>query len=213
MSSLSRLVHGFPLPADRYTDLPGDHMLSTSGSIRPRTPGSTRANRHSATRIVACRRGQTRRHSRRKLFGVQHLQGRLHPLPLHLAFFRAYASTRLLPVAPQGSIPGSWLAITQAGVPPARPRGLARPHCPRLPSDEINADVLHRRGEYCLTDLPLIRLYARCPAHQRYPTRAGNPWCRPGTQGREQDGCARFWFHRRADHNSFVPKTAGSHWS
>ena len=62
------------------------------------------------------------------LFGAQYLQGRLHPLPLHLACFRAYASTRLLPAAPQGSIPGSWLAITRTGVPPARIRSLPRPH-------------------------------------------------------------------------------------
>ena len=41
--------------------------------------------------------GQNRRHSPTKIFGAQHLQGRLHPLPLHLACFRAYASTRLLP--------------------------------------------------------------------------------------------------------------------
>ena len=69
-----------------------------------------------------------------KIFGAQHLQGRLHPLPLHLACFRTYASTRLLPVAPQGSILGSWRTITQAGFPPARTRGLARPHWPLFPS-------------------------------------------------------------------------------
>ena len=74
--------------------------------------------------------GQNRRHSPTKIFGAQHLQGRLHPLPLHLACFRAYASTRLLPVAPQGSILGSRLTITQAGLAPARTRGLARPHWP-----------------------------------------------------------------------------------
>jgi hypothetical protein len=32
--------------------------------------------------------GQNRRHSPTKIFGAQHLQGRLHPLPLHLACFR-----------------------------------------------------------------------------------------------------------------------------
>jgi len=74
--------------------------------------------------------GQNRRHSPTKIFGAQHLQGRLHPLPLHLACFRTYASTRLLPAAPQGSILGSRLTITQAGLAPARTRGLARPHCP-----------------------------------------------------------------------------------
>jgi hypothetical protein len=74
--------------------------------------------------------GQNRRHSPTKIFGAQHLQGRLHPLPLHLACASAEASTRLLPVTPQGSILGSRLTITQAGLAPARTRGLARPHCP-----------------------------------------------------------------------------------
>jgi len=74
--------------------------------------------------------GQTRRHSRQILFGAQHLQGRLHPLPLHLACFRTYASTCPLPSTPQGSILGSRRTITQAGFPPASSRGLARPHYP-----------------------------------------------------------------------------------
>ena len=74
--------------------------------------------------------GQTRRHSPTKFFGAQHLQGRLHPLPLHLACFRAYASTRPLPVAPQGSILGSRLTITQVGFAPTRLRDIAKPHCP-----------------------------------------------------------------------------------
>jgi len=34
------------------------------------------------------------------VFGALHLQGRHHPLPLHLACFHAYAPTRLLPCAP-----------------------------------------------------------------------------------------------------------------
>lgn len=76
--------------------------------------------------------GRNRRHSPTKIFGAQHLQGRHHPLPLHLACFRAYASTRLLPDAPQGSILGSRRKITQAGLAPARTRDLARPHRPRF---------------------------------------------------------------------------------
>ena len=52
------LVHGCPLPTDRCADLPGYRVFSMSGSIRPRTPGSIRATRQSATRIVACRRNQ-----------------------------------------------------------------------------------------------------------------------------------------------------------
>jgi hypothetical protein len=64
------------------------------------------------------------------IFGALRLQGRHHPLPLHLACFRAYAWTHLLPGAPQGSIPGSRLTTTRAGLSPARTRGLARPHWP-----------------------------------------------------------------------------------
>ena len=56
---------------------------------------------------------------------------RLHPLPLHLACFRACAAARPLPDAQQGSILGSWLAITQAGLSPTKVRGIAEPHCPR----------------------------------------------------------------------------------
>ena len=74
-----------PAPADRRLDFAGYHVSSMSGSTRPRTPGSISATRHCAAPVVACRGGQTRRHSPTKTFGAQHLQGRLHPLPLHLA--------------------------------------------------------------------------------------------------------------------------------
>jgi hypothetical protein len=53
------LVRGCPPPADRCADLPGYHVFSMSGSTRPRTPGSIRAARQSATRIVAYRRDKT----------------------------------------------------------------------------------------------------------------------------------------------------------
>ena len=91
-------------------------------------PGEYR--RRSPSRCAGCclPAGQSRRHSPIETFGAQHLQGRLHPLPLHLACFRAYTSTRPLPDTPQGSILGSRLTITQAGLSPARTRGLARPH-------------------------------------------------------------------------------------
>ncbi|EIC19617.1 hypothetical protein Thi970DRAFT_03203 [Thiorhodovibrio frisius] len=51
-----------------------------------------------------------------EIFGALRLQGRHHPLPLHLACFHAYASTRQLPFTPQGLIPGSRLTITRAGL-------------------------------------------------------------------------------------------------
>jgi len=125
---------GRPPPADRYSDLPGYHVLSMSGSTRPRTPGNTRAARQDAARIVACRRNKPVGTPDAKIFGAQHLQGRHHPLSLHLACFRDYAPMRLLPATPQGSILGSRRTITQAGFPPARTRNLARPHCPLFPS-------------------------------------------------------------------------------
>jgi hypothetical protein len=45
--------------------------------------------------------------------------------------YLAYASTSLLSAKPQGSILGSRRTITQAGLPPARTPGLARPCRPR----------------------------------------------------------------------------------
>jgi hypothetical protein len=56
----------------------------------------------------------------KSIFGAQYLQGRHHPYPLHLACFRAYASTRRLPGELQGSILGPWLAVAQVGVSPTR---------------------------------------------------------------------------------------------
>lgn len=76
----------------------------------------------SPSRSAACclPEGQTRRRSPTKLFGALYLQGQHHLLPLHLACCRAYASARLSPGAQQGSILGSWLAITQVGFPPTQ---------------------------------------------------------------------------------------------
>ena len=46
-----------------------------------------------------------------RLFRDFILQGQPHRLPLHLASFRAYASSTSLPICLQGSIPDSWLAM------------------------------------------------------------------------------------------------------
>ena len=62
-----------------------------------------------------------------RLFRDFILQGQPHLLPLHLASFRAYASSTSLPICLQGSIPGSWLAITWTGFPPASLCSIARP--------------------------------------------------------------------------------------
>src|SRR5690606_11231426 len=85
--------------------------------------------RNSPWRYAGCDlpEGQSRRHSPSEIFGALYLQGRLHPLPLHLACFPAYASTRLLPGKLQGWILGSWLTFTQVGVPPTKVRGIAKP--------------------------------------------------------------------------------------
>ena len=55
------------------------------------------------------------------------LHGRLHPVPLRLACFRAYASSSPLPANLQGSIPHPWLAIIWAGLSPAGTRDIAMP--------------------------------------------------------------------------------------
>jgi hypothetical protein len=44
--------------------------------------------------------------------GFNYLQGQPDLFPLHLAFFRAYASSVPLPEHLQGSISGPWLAVT-----------------------------------------------------------------------------------------------------
>lgn len=97
--------------------------------------------RRSPWRCVGCGlpEGQTRRHSPSEYFGALHLQGRLHPLPLHLACFPAYASNRPLPGGQQGWILGSWLTFTQAGLSPAKVRGIAKPLLPPISLNSAHA--------------------------------------------------------------------------
>ena len=47
--------------------------------------------------------------------------------PFHLACFRDYASIVSLPTRLQASILSLWLAVTQAGLPPARTCDIAMP--------------------------------------------------------------------------------------
>jgi len=124
------LVHGCPPPADRCADLPGFPVLSMSGSTRPRTPGSISAARHCAAPVVACRGAKPVGTLQPKFSGLNTFKGGSTRYLCTSPAYLAYAPTRLLPDAPQGSILGSWLTITQAGFTPARTRGLARPHCP-----------------------------------------------------------------------------------
>lgn len=111
----------------RYWDLLGYYLFSISGSNRPYDPGWIPLTRHDVSGIVACWRLETIGPFQRGHFGTLHLHGRLYPLPLLLACFRAYASSNLLPAYLQGSIPGLWLAVTEAGFPPARICSIAQP--------------------------------------------------------------------------------------
>jgi hypothetical protein len=137
-------------------------MASDPGEYRHRSPW--RNTGHGLSE------GQTRRHSPTVLFGAQHLQGRLHPLPLHLACFRAYASTRLLPDAPQGSILSSWLAITQVGLAPTRLRGIAEPHWPRN-ALSVRAH-LQGRDDALVQVAPMLAMSPDWLTYLREPTEA-----------------------------------------
>jgi hypothetical protein len=128
MSSPFSLVHGCPPPADRDTDLLGYRAFSMSGSTWPRTPGSTGTARRGAVPAVACQRAKAVGAHQLKFSGLNTFKVGSTRYLLHLACFRAYASTRPLPFVPQGSILGSWLATTQVGVPPTRLRDIAKPH-------------------------------------------------------------------------------------
>ena len=77
--------------------------------------------------------GQNRRHSPTLNFsGLNTFRVGLTRYLCTSPAYLAYASTCPLPSTPQGSILGSRLTITQAGLAPARTRGLARPHCPQF---------------------------------------------------------------------------------
>lgn len=99
-----------------------------------------------ACAAVACQRLETIGLPPCGHFGTFHLHGRLHPLPLHLASFRAYASSDAsLPRLP-GSIPDPWLAVIWAGFPPTGLHGMAMPQ-PRLDPIFPRGDVLGSEAE------------------------------------------------------------------
>jgi len=90
-------------------------------------PGWPRHSRHNHCRAIACWRLDTIGPFPCGHFGTLHLHGRHYLLPLLLACFRAYASSALLPVHLQGSVPSPWLAVTGAGFSPARICCIAQP--------------------------------------------------------------------------------------
>jgi hypothetical protein len=90
-------------------------------------PGWSRHSHHNQGRAVACWRLDTIGPFQCGHFGTLPLHGRHDPLPWLLACFRAYASSALLPVRLQGSIPSPWLAVTGAGFSPAGMCSIAQP--------------------------------------------------------------------------------------
>ena len=135
VSSPFKLVHGCPHPADRDTDLLGYRAFSMSGSLWPRTPGSTGTARRGAVPVVACRRDKSVGTDPPNFSGLNTFKvgstRSLYTSPAH----QAYASTRPSPFAPQGSILGSRLTTTQVGFPPLR--DIAKPHCPPISAKEM----------------------------------------------------------------------------
>jgi hypothetical protein len=127
-SSLFTLVRGCALscaPTIGSPWLPCNHNVRLDATPDPGTSLSTRA---SALRTVACWVREPIGLFHDASFGTQRLQGQHHLLPLHLASFRAYASSAPLPGHLQGSIPGPSLTVTRVGFPPTRLRDLARSH-------------------------------------------------------------------------------------
>ena len=120
-------------PATGSPRLPHTRPSSSIGST---IPGGHRLLACYAHDAVACWRLETIGPFPRGHFGTTTFTA-TYPSPFHLACFRAYASSKLLPTHLQGSIPGLWLAVTRAGIPPARVRDIAMPQ-PR--PDPIIAD-------------------------------------------------------------------------
>jgi len=135
-SSLARLVRGCAMPC-ATTRISTVTACSSSSSMRLHIPGAaTQPCRH-ACAAVACQRLETIGLPPCGHFGTLHLHGRLHPVPLRLACFRAYASSSPSPENLQGSIPDPWLAVICAGLSPAGTNGIAMPQ-PR--PDPVRAD-------------------------------------------------------------------------
>ena len=71
--------------------------------------------------------GGQHRARQRAVAGLIYLHGHPHPFPLHLAPFRAYASSIPLPKYLQSSIPGPWPMVSWARFAPARLPSITKP--------------------------------------------------------------------------------------
>ena len=125
-SSLARLVGGCAMLCAK-TRISMVTACSSSSSMRSLIPGAATQPCHCACAAVACQRLETIGLPQCGHFGTFHLHGRLHPVPLRLACFRAYASSAPSPEHLQGSIPDPWLAVIWAGLSPAGTCGIAMP--------------------------------------------------------------------------------------
>lgn len=128
--SLFRLVGGCAILCAKYR-ISMVTACSSSSSMRLLIPGAATQSCRVVCAAVACQRLETIGLPPCGHFGTLHLHGRLHPVPLRLACFRAYASSPPLPMRLQGSIPDPWLAVIWAGLSPAGTCGIAMPQ-PRL---------------------------------------------------------------------------------
>jgi hypothetical protein len=108
-------------------DLLGYRLFAISGSKRSQIPGGNRLLAFAPSVLLLAGPCKPSALSNVYFSGLYFLHGRLYPLPLFLASFRTYASSIMLPVCLQGSILGLWLAVTEAGVSPARLSGIAQP--------------------------------------------------------------------------------------
>ena len=124
--SLFRLVGGCAFLCAKYR-ISMVTACSSSSSMRLLIPGVATQSCRFVCAAVACQRLETIGLPQCGHFGTFHLHGRLHPVPLRLACFRAYASSPPLPANLQGSIPDPWLAVIWAGLSPAGTRDIAMP--------------------------------------------------------------------------------------
>ena len=143
-SSLFRLVRGCAIPPAPTI---GSPWLPRTLVVRLDAvfdPGVAPRACQCARDAVACWSGETiGQHTNASISGLNYLQGQHYLCPLHLASFRAYASSTPLPDCLQGSIPGPWLAVTWAGFAPARLRGIAKPQPPLASGWSISPGGIH----------------------------------------------------------------------
>jgi hypothetical protein len=159
-SSLTRLVRRcalLPAPAIGSPRLPRTLIVRLDAELRSRG-GSFHSPEREGNCCLQGPRPHWPIHQVKTDFGTNSVQGQHHLLPLHLASFRAYASSTPLPEHLPGSIPGPWLGVTWTGFAPARLRDSAKSQ-PGLQS----FTHVQARKFACLTDSTHPRIAAVLP--------------------------------------------------